>query len=100
MSSSPITLLFTILALILVLALAWVFIRALSRFSPGTSRNGRIQILQNVPLGPRERLILVRLDDSEYFLGVTSGGISVLQNQPFKAVDHSNQIDENRSNPA
>ncbi|MEE9320680.1 MAG: flagellar biosynthetic protein FliO [Granulosicoccus sp.] len=93
MSSSPIALLFTLLALILVLALAWVFIRALSRFSPGTSRNGRVQILQNVPLGPRERLILVRLDESEYFLGVTSGGISMLQKQPCKAERHATQPD-------
>ncbi len=81
MESSPTTLIFTVIALIFVLILAWALLRALSRFSPGSKADGRIQILQTVPLGPRERLVLVRFDADEFLLGVSSGGINVVKSR-------------------
>jgi len=76
MSNFPTSLVYTVLALALVLALAWIILRGISRLSITKSRSGRIEILDSVPLGSRERLVLVRCDQQEYLLGVTADNIS------------------------
>lgn len=78
MDNFPITLLMTILALILVLVLAWFAIRLLARMGGKTRGGNRISITQTVMIGSREKLMLVQCNDREYFLGVTSSSISLL----------------------
>lgn len=78
MNSFPTTLLFTLLALILVLVLAWFAIRLLSQLGGGKLRGGRIRLTHTLPLGAREKIILVECDDKAYLLGVTAHGISLL----------------------
>ncbi len=65
------------LALALVLALAWGAARTLrgSRFTTPSGR--RLQLLESLPLDPRRRLLLVRLDDREALL-LTGGGQDVM----------------------
>ena len=82
MDNFPLTLLFTILALALVLVIAWLAIRLLARFSHGQMKNGRIKLTHTLPLGARERLVLVECDDTTYFLGVTANSISVIDQKP------------------
>ena len=77
-SSFPLSLLVTVLALIAVLALAWFTLRFLSGLNRGRLKGGRIQILQTMPVGNRERLVLARVDEQDYLLGVTAGGISLV----------------------
>ena len=77
-SGFPTTLLFTLIALILVLVLAWFAIRMLAQLSTGRSKGGRIEVLQNVPVGTGERLVLLKFDNREILIGVTAGGITVL----------------------
>ena len=70
----------TMLALAFVLALAWLFLRLLKRATTMRSVDGRTppQVVQAVPLGGRERLIVVRDGDHEYVLGVTAANVSLI----------------------
>ena len=70
----------TILALAFVLALAWLFLRLLKRATTMRSVDGRAppQVVQAVPLGGRERLVVVRDGDHEYVLGVTAANVSLI----------------------
>jgi len=78
-TSFPLSLLITVLALAAVLAIAWLSIKALASFSKGNLKGGRVKVLQSVPLGARERLTLVQIDDTELLLGVTAAGITLLR---------------------
>lgn len=84
MNSFPTSVLFTLLALVLVLVLAWLILRGLSKMNITKSRNGRIEVLDSVPMGTRERLVLVRCDEQEYLLGVTASSITRLDDARHK----------------
>ncbi len=89
MNSFPVSVIITIAALVLVLVLAWLLIRALSSMTVSRSRGGRLEILETVPLGSRERLVLVRCDGQQFLLGVTANSISRID-----------QIDSPETNPS
>lgn len=74
------SLLVTMLALAFVLALAWLFLRLLKRATTLRSVDGRVppQVVQAVPLGGRERLVVVRDGAHEYVLGVTAASVSLI----------------------
>lgn len=78
MSNFSVSFLFTMLALVVVLVLAWLVLRGLSKMTVSKSRTGRIEVLDSVPLGARERLVLVKCDQQEYLLGVTANNINRL----------------------
>lgn len=80
----------TVIALVVVLGLAWVSLRALKRLQDG--RAGKAphapdvpQVLRSVGLGPRERLVTVRYRGREFLLGVTAGAISVVDSHAVEA---------------
>ena len=77
----PLALLSTVIALAAVLAIAWLALRLLARAGVGGAvrPGGRLKVLQSVPVGTRERLVLVRYEAREYLLGVTAGGVSVIE---------------------
>lgn len=89
MDNFPLSLLFTIFALALVLVLAWFAIRMLAKFGNGQMKGGRIKLTHTMPLGARERLVLVECDDTTYFLGVTASGISVIDQKPTETPEQS-----------
>lgn len=70
----------TVLALAFVLALAWIFLRILQRTGIARNRSGKatLQVVQQVSLGGRERVALVRHGDREYLLGVTPHQVQLL----------------------
>lgn len=70
----------TVLALGLVLGLAWVVLRTLRRLQPnlGSAVEHPPQVVYSAGLGPRERLVLVRHRNREYLLGVSAGGVSLI----------------------
>lgn len=80
MNNFPTSLLFTLLALAVVLALAWIMLRGLSSLSVTKSRGGRFEILDTIALGSKERLVLVRLDEKEILLGVTANSVRRIDN--------------------
>jgi flagellar protein FliO/FliZ len=71
------------LALIVVLgaifAFAWVGRRA--RMLAGGAQ-GRLTVVAELPLGPKERAVLVRVNGVELLLGVAPGRVSTLQTFP------------------
>ena len=71
-------------ALILVLAYwttKWVAQRGLGGVQAGSISGGsaRFRVLGQIALGRGERLVLVRLEDKCYLLGVTNGSITLLK---------------------
>ncbi|CAG1015602.1 hypothetical protein BURC_00998 [Burkholderiaceae bacterium] len=87
-------LLSTAVALIIVLALAWVSLRALKRFQQGRAGSGAgsdelPQVMRSVGLGPRERLVTVRYRGRDYLLGVTAASINVIDSHAAQAQPHA-----------
>jgi flagellar protein FliO/FliZ len=78
----------TALALVIVLALAWLALRALARFQNRATAGGggeAIEVLRSAGLGPRERLVAVRYRNREYLLGVTGAAVSLIDHWPAAA---------------
>lgn len=84
MSDFPLTLLFTMAALVLVLVLAWFAIKLLARLSQGKAGSAGMRITSTLQLGSRERLMIVEHDDREYVLGVTPTSISLIDSRTRK----------------
>jgi len=80
----PTTLLLTILALAVVLVVAWLILRGLSRMGVAQNRNGRLKIVESVPVGTRERIVVLQFNSKEYLVGVTAN--SMVQLDADKAV--------------
>lgn len=74
---------------IVVIALLLVFLWGLNRLSrrTGTRNERRIQILEAHSLGPKQKLLLIRLDDEELLLGVSASGITRLAGPKGGSVD-------------
>jgi flagellar biosynthetic protein FliO len=74
------SLLVTLLALAFVLALAWLLLRLLKRATTLRGADGQVpwQVVQALPLGGRERLVIVRRGAREYVLGVTPASVSLI----------------------
>jgi flagellar protein FliO/FliZ len=76
----------TIIALAVVLGLAWVSLRALRKWQDRGlgGRDGvadrQIRFVRALPVGQRERLVLVEAEGELMLVGVTSGSISLLRN--------------------
>lgn len=75
-ASSLISLLFAVLALAVVLALAWLILKGLASLNQRRSLHSPIRIKATLPLGNRERLMVVEYRDNDYLLGVASGSIT------------------------
>ena len=73
------------LVIALLLAFLWV-LRRYVQGAPGTRAQRRIQILEAHTLGPRQRLVLVRVDGEDLLLGMTGTEIRALWPQQARAV--------------
>ena len=76
-----------LLALAVVLALAWVLLRVLrARMQPrlATRAGGddALRFVRALPVGPKERVVIVEHRGERWMLGVTAGGISTLAHWP------------------
>lgn len=78
-----------VLALAFVLGLAWGVIWLLRRMqdrqlgvAEGDGDNRPLRFLRALPLGQRERIVLVEAGDETLLLGITAGGISLLARWP------------------
>jgi flagellar protein FliO/FliZ len=67
-------------ALVLVLGLAWLCLAALKRFQLGRLPAGAsaAQVIGSVALGPRERVVTLRWHGRDYLLGVTPAAIQLI----------------------
>ncbi|WP_052365198.1 flagellar biosynthetic protein FliO [Halotalea alkalilenta] len=75
----------TALALVVVIALILVVCAALKRFSPQRPRGGSaLKVIASQPVGQRERVVLVEVDDTWLVLGVGAGRVEKLHSLPAK----------------
>ena len=77
------------LALVFVLLLAWVAIRLMKRMQlgrggPGTPADA-LRFVRALPVGQRERVVVLHYRGEEWVLGVTAGGITLLARAPIEA---------------
>lgn len=95
----------TIIALAVVLGLAWVSLRALRKWQdrglggPNGAADRQIRFVRALPVGQRERLVLVEAEGELMLVGVTSGSISLLRNwgtgaPPAQPVDEAPSASE------
>ncbi|MEO8629913.1 MAG: flagellar biosynthetic protein FliO [Betaproteobacteria bacterium] len=74
------------IALALVLAAIVLFAWLLRRWVPGyRAPGGLLRVVAGVMIGPRERLVLVELEDTWLLVGVASGGVNILHTMPKPA---------------
>ena len=78
------TLIFAIVALALVLALAWLVLKGLAAMGQRSTSRAPMRIKATLPLGSRERLLVVEYNGMEYFLGVSSSNICLIDKHPPK----------------
>jgi flagellar protein FliO/FliZ len=79
-----------LLALAVVLALAWVVLKVLrSRMQPrgpaGSTTDEALRFVRALPVGTKERVVIVEHRGQRWMLGVTAGGISTIAHWPDPA---------------
>lgn len=67
-----------LLSIVLLLVLLGLSVRLLRRGPTGLSANGEIQVLAVRSIGPRDRIVVVRIQNRCFALGHTSTHISVI----------------------
>jgi flagellar protein FliO/FliZ len=75
-------LLFTLLALILVIGLAWLLLKALKGLHVAQNTTNRIKLLLTLPVGSRERVVVISYREHEYLVGITAGSMNLLDKLP------------------
>lgn len=68
----------SIFALGLVLALAWALIKTMAVLNRTNRQRGLINVVDTLPIGSRERIIVVSYKNTEYLLGSTAQGVTLL----------------------
>lgn len=66
--------------IILILAVAWVIKRL--GFAPKSTGTRGLKVTASTSLGPRERVVIVEVEDARLVLGVTASQINVLHTLP------------------
>lgn len=74
--------LITTVALALVIAIAWLVLKALSMNIKRGSKNGLVQVLETTPIGPKDRVVLLRYRNQEYLVAVGAQHIELLDKMP------------------
>lgn len=63
-----------IAVVLLILLLAWL----VKRFNPQLGASPHFKVIRSMPLGSRERLLIIELDNKQHLLGVTPHSINYL----------------------
>ncbi|WP_066477029.1 MULTISPECIES: flagellar biosynthetic protein FliO [unclassified Sphingomonas] len=84
------SLLAVVIALAIVLGLAWIALRALKRwqdrFTGVRGEDDRtIRFLRALPVGQNERVAMIEVNDEVLLIGVTPGGVTLLRHWPAGA---------------
>ena len=75
-----------LVALVFVLLLAWASLRAWQRLQRGrvaSPASDRPRFVHALPVGSRERVVVMHYRGEEWVLGVTAGGITLLARRPL-----------------
>jgi flagellar protein FliO/FliZ len=79
-----------LLALAVVIGLAWIVLRVLRdrmqpRAASGAAGDDALRFVRALPVGAKERVVLVEYRGERWLLGVAAGGISTLAHWPQRA---------------
>ena len=89
MESFAMNFIVTMLALGFVLALAWVALRFLkARLQPRGASGGAddaLRFVRALPVGAKERVVIVEHRGERWMLGVTAGGVSAIAHWPAES---------------
>ncbi|HEU0200379.1 MAG TPA: flagellar biosynthetic protein FliO [Burkholderiaceae bacterium] len=71
----------------IVIGLAWLVLRFLRdrmqlRAQPGSATNDALRFVRALPVGTRERVVIVEHRGARWMLGVTAGGINTIAHWP------------------
>lgn len=66
------------LSLIMVLVLILVLAYFVKKLNPNLTNNDEFKVVRSLPLGSRERLMVVEIDNAQHLLGVTPQSINYL----------------------
>lgn len=98
------SLLAIILSLAFVIGLAWGGLYLLRKFQDGSfgklggQMDGRdLRFIRALPIGPRERLVMVEIDGDEMLLGVTAHSITQLREWPAGRSSSSQKVNASES---
>ncbi len=85
-----------LLALAVVIGLAWVVLRVLRdrmqpRAASGAAGDDALRFVRALPVGAKERVVLVEHRGERWMLGVTAGGISTIAHWPQSAASSDAQ---------
>ena len=77
----------TAVALVIVLALAWGALRLVKMWQDRSIGSGRVddrrlRFVRALPVGTRERVMLIEAEGERLLIGVTAGGIALLARWP------------------
>jgi flagellar protein FliO/FliZ len=93
-----------LLALVIVLALAWVVLKLLrARMQPraasGNASDDVLRFVRALPVGAKERVVVVEHRGERWMLGVTAGGISTIAHWSASRDEHGavSTADQGRS---
>lgn len=90
-TSFPAELLQTLIALTVVVVIAWACLALLRRFQQGRlpgrppAPGHDLRFVRALPVGAKERVVVVQYRGDEWLLGVTTGGITLLSRTPLAA---------------
>jgi len=82
-----------LLALVIVLGLAYVVLRVMrARMQPrgpqGTGSDDALRFVRALPVGAKERVVIVEHRGARWMLGVTAGGINTIAHWPLEGETH------------
>lgn len=90
-----------LLSLAFVLGLAWGGLWLLRKFQDGSfgklksENDGRkLRFERALPVGPRERLVLIEIDGEDMLLGVTAHSITTLKSWPNTTIDNEDSEED------
>ena len=91
----------TLVALILVLGLAWLFLRGLKRLQRrrGAAGGEAPQVVSSLPISPRDRLVVVAYRGQHHLLAFTPGGVCVVDRHPIEPTLHAELASGMASHP-
>lgn len=92
-----------LLALAVVIAIAWFVLRLLRdrmqpRVKPDGSNDDALRFVRALPVGAKERVVIVEHRGARWMLGVSAGGISTIAQWPAAAPASAERSPANTTN--
>lgn len=80
----------TALALVFVLVLAWVVLKAISLNYKRTQSGGHIKVIETANISPKDRVAVIRYRDEDYLVGINGQSFTLLDKNQVNTESLSN----------